>query len=196
MALRTFETKLKSVKDSWTHYRKQHSISLTASPFCTPTYIYRQRLRSSMQASFLGRKPQGVPGRWVGKWCKFFWFTFQGGAHFNRHFSAAESVIRCHSYTNTQPVLSLCRQLAGVSKEETSLLSDCLVICITNEPFYFRDVKQASINEQFLKLKLLTQSSSFHSRVSPEIALYSIEVHQFEIGKHIPIIDPCNQPLL
>lgn len=73
--------------------------------------------------------------------------------------------------------LSPCRQLVGFSKEETSLfLSDCLIIYITNEPFCFRDVKQASINEQFLKLKLLRQSSSFHHGVSPENPLYSIEM--------------------
>lgn len=50
------------------------------------------------------------------------------------------STFCCHIYFAGLEIEPM--QIVGFSKEETSLfLSDCLVICITNEPFCFRDVK-------------------------------------------------------
>lgn len=173
MNLRTFETKCKSVsvKDLWiqTCCKEHHSVPLTYPPSVTClSVLYLGSQELSKDKLLLGCYPRLAPGKW------------ERGVHlFPGAKSEALKAILCHhiwKYSLLVLRLSLCRQLAGASQEETSLfLSDCFVIYITNEPFCFRNVKQASINEQFLKLKL-RQSSSFHSRDSPENPLYSIEM--------------------
>lgn len=146
MTFRTFETKFSSV--SWG--LKESLISFCTScytPSCYPCLLPLQiEPRSSIKAAFLGRNS------WLAPW-KVSWKIGKEAlvcVSLQLHQKNTKIILCCHiEKCALQGVRwSLCTSLAGACKEVNSLLlSDCLVICITNELVCFRDGKQASINE-------------------------------------------------